>query len=177
MTSAAERTSRWVGGGRKNRRKGERGGRFKKSKGGTAAIAASENGGLLSDPEVDTGNSTAIPHQQSLSRSLGASKSARAPKAEAHPITSCKCMSGGPGNGHYGNTVMDSVFPGSPEKIYNLMFTSGFMRDFLQTDMKLTGEWEYRAEIHDFGLKNNFSVSLQICKYRNGRHRSRARTS
>ncbi|GAA5855517.1 hypothetical protein JCM8547_007868 [Rhodosporidiobolus lusitaniae] len=33
---------------------------------------------------------------------------------------------------------MDAVFPGKPEKIYNLMFTSGFMKGFWGEDQKLT---------------------------------------
>lgn len=35
---------------------------------------------------------------------------------------------------------MDSVFPSAPEKIYNLMFTSGFMKDFWSENQKLLGE-------------------------------------
>lgn len=38
------------------------------------------------------------------------------------------------------DVCMDATFAGSPEKIYNLMFTSeGFMRDFWANNMKLTG--------------------------------------
>ncbi|GAA6038906.1 hypothetical protein JCM8097_000567 [Rhodosporidiobolus ruineniae] len=33
---------------------------------------------------------------------------------------------------------LDTVFPGKPEKIYNLMFTSGFMKDFWAENQKLT---------------------------------------
>lgn len=56
-----------------------------------------------------------------------------------HPPTSCNCATGANG-GHYPNQIMDAVFPGSPEKMYNLIFTSGFMKDFLVNDMKLSGE-------------------------------------
>ena len=34
---------------------------------------------------------------------------------------------------------LDTVFPGKPEKIYNLMFTSGFMKNFWAENQKLTG--------------------------------------
>ncbi|CEQ41874.1 SPOSA6832_03630 [Sporobolomyces salmonicolor] len=34
---------------------------------------------------------------------------------------------------------MDTVFPSAPEKIYNLMFTSGFMKDFWTENQKLMG--------------------------------------
>ena len=57
----------------------------------------------------------------------------------AHPATKCDCENAH-GAGHYANIIMDSSFPGSPEKLYNLIFTSGFMKDFLTKDMKLTGE-------------------------------------
>ncbi|GAA5926093.1 hypothetical protein JCM1841_003216 [Sporobolomyces salmonicolor] len=40
---------------------------------------------------------------------------------------------------------MDTVFPSAPEKIYNLMFTSGFMKDFWTENQKLMdlqiGDW------------------------------------
>ncbi|GAA5863774.1 hypothetical protein JCM3774_001154 [Rhodotorula dairenensis] len=40
---------------------------------------------------------------------------------------------------------LDTVFPGKPEKIYNLMFTSGFMKNFWAENQKLTeiqiGDW------------------------------------
>lgn len=38
---------------------------------------------------------------------------------------------------------MDTVFPSTPEKIYNLMFTSGFMKEFWQDDQKLTGPFPH----------------------------------
>ena len=34
---------------------------------------------------------------------------------------------------------MESTLPGTPEKIYNLMFTSGFMKDFMRENQKLLG--------------------------------------
>jgi hypothetical protein len=34
---------------------------------------------------------------------------------------------------------MDAVFPSSPEKIYNLIFTSGFSKDFMVNDQRLMG--------------------------------------
>ena len=34
---------------------------------------------------------------------------------------------------------MDTTFPSAPEKIYNLMFTSGFMKDFWTNNQKLLG--------------------------------------
>lgn len=36
---------------------------------------------------------------------------------------------------------MDATFPSAPEKIYNLMFTSGFMKEFWSDNQKLQGRW------------------------------------
>jgi hypothetical protein len=35
---------------------------------------------------------------------------------------------------------MDATFASSPEKIHNLMFSSGFVKDFMVKDQHLTGE-------------------------------------
>lgn len=37
---------------------------------------------------------------------------------------------------------MDAVFPSAPEKIYNLMFTSGFMKEFWADNQKLQGGFD-----------------------------------
>ena len=63
-----------------------------------------------------------------------------APAKEKGParnrVTQCDCRNSG---GHYPETAMDAVFPGTPEKIYNLMFSSGFMKDFMRENQKLLG--------------------------------------
>ena len=58
------------------------------------------------------------------------------PKAKANKVTHCACGKGGQ---HYTDTAMETVFPGTPEKIYNLMFTSGFIKDFMREGQKLIG--------------------------------------
>ena len=50
--------------------------------------------------------------------------------------TQCACSKAG---AHYPNTAMDVVVPGTPEQIYNLMFASGFIKDFLAKDQRLMG--------------------------------------
>ncbi len=60
----------------------------------------------------------------------------KVPARNKNKITHCECSKSG---GHYPETVMDAVFPGSPEKIYNLMFSSGFMKDFMRENQKLLG--------------------------------------
>jgi len=56
--------------------------------------------------------------------------------ARARKATQCACSKAG---AHYPNTAMDIVFPGTPEQIYNLMFASGFIKDFLAKEQNLTG--------------------------------------
>ncbi|KAI0640226.1 hypothetical protein C8Q77DRAFT_1046039 [Trametes polyzona] len=59
-----------------------------------------------------------------------------APKAvkQKQKVTYCDCGKAGQ---HYSETAMEATFPGTPEKIYNLMFTSGFIKDFMRDDQKL----------------------------------------
>ncbi|KAJ7047913.1 hypothetical protein C8F04DRAFT_935867 [Mycena alexandri] len=49
--------------------------------------------------------------------------------------TSCACGKEGK---HYTDTALDIVIPGTPERIYNLMFASGFMKEFMAVNQKLT---------------------------------------
>ena len=41
---------------------------------------------------------------------------------------------------HYAETAMDTVMPGTPNQIHNLMFASGFMKDFMAGNQKFLGE-------------------------------------
>jgi hypothetical protein len=54
----------------------------------------------------------------------------------AKKVTMCACGKKGE---HYSATAMEGTFPGTPEKIYNLMFASGFIKDFMRDDQKLLG--------------------------------------
>ncbi len=58
-------------------------------------------------------------------------------KKAAHKPTSCPCDKD---KAHYPSVVLDTVYPAKPEKIYNLLFTSGFMKDFWTGNQKLLGE-------------------------------------
>ena len=58
-------------------------------------------------------------------------------KAVARKPTTCACGLEGK---HYTETALDAVFPSTPEKIYNLMFTSGFSKDFMSGNQKLLGQ-------------------------------------
>lgn len=59
----------------------------------------------------------------------------RAPP-KINKVTQCKC---GKEGAHYPEVAMNTVFPGTPDKIYNLMFTSGFIKDFMRVEQKLRG--------------------------------------
>ncbi|KAF9038283.1 GRAM-domain-containing protein [Hymenopellis radicata] len=48
--------------------------------------------------------------------------------------TTCQC---GKEEKHYSEKALDMIVPGTPEKIYGLMFASGFMKDFMVADQKL----------------------------------------
>ncbi|KAJ3730066.1 hypothetical protein DFJ43DRAFT_463781 [Lentinula guzmanii] len=49
-------------------------------------------------------------------------------------VTFCKCGKDGK---HFSEMALDTVIPGTPDKIHNLVFTSGFIKDFLVTNQKL----------------------------------------
>lgn len=53
-------------------------------------------------------------------------------------VTTCGCGKAGE---HYSATAMEAVYPGTPEKIYNLMFASGFIKDFMRDEQKLLGAY------------------------------------
>lgn len=59
---------------------------------------------------------------------------------KVHPATVDTC----PTLKNLKEVCMDSIFPSAPEKIYNLMFTSGFMKDFWSENQKLLGELSTR---------------------------------
>ncbi|GAA5915834.1 uncharacterized protein JCM6883_006303 [Sporobolomyces salmoneus] len=66
-------------------------------------------------------------------------------KRQVHSVTKDTC----PTLKNLKEVCMDTVFPSAPEKIYNLMFTSGFMKDFWTENQKLLdlqiGDWAPQA--------------------------------
>ncbi|KAH7886324.1 hypothetical protein F5I97DRAFT_1809565 [Phlebopus sp. FC_14] len=56
-------------------------------------------------------------------------------EARFNKVTHCSCSKNG---GHLSEVALETVLPGTPDKIYNLMFTSGFIKDFMRLDQKLT---------------------------------------
>ncbi|GJE89647.1 GRAM domain-containing protein [Phanerochaete sordida] len=73
----------------------------------------------------------------------GANGAVNGKKARPNKVTVCGCGRNGQ---HYSETAMETVFPGTPEKIYNLMFTSGFIKEFMRDGQKLMdiqiSDWE-----------------------------------
>lgn len=55
-------------------------------------------------------------------------------KRQPHRKTSCPCDKD---KMHLSTTVLDTTYPAIPEKVYNLVFTSEFMKDFWTNDQKL----------------------------------------
>ena len=55
-----------------------------------------------------------------------------------HKVTICACGRDGK---HYSEVAMDTVIPGTPDRIYNLMFASGFLKDFMRENQKLEGKY------------------------------------
>ena len=66
----------------------------------------------------------------------GAPEGAGGPAVMLHKSTQCACSKSGQ---HYSEIAMDTVLPGTPERIYNLLFASGFIKDFMRVDQKLEG--------------------------------------
>ncbi|KAF9071696.1 hypothetical protein BDP27DRAFT_1321753 [Rhodocollybia butyracea] len=77
-------------------------------------------------------------------------------------VTQCKCGKEGK---HYSETALNTVIPGTPEKIHNLMFTSGFIKDFLVTNQKLM---ELQMSDWSPGTDNHLSRTMSYIKPLNG---------
>ena len=56
--------------------------------------------------------------------------------ASLQKATLCACGKDGT---HYSEMAMDTVMPGTPDRIHDLMFGSGFMKDFMAGNQKLLG--------------------------------------
>ncbi|KAF8844217.1 hypothetical protein BDN67DRAFT_811650 [Paxillus ammoniavirescens] len=56
------------------------------------------------------------------------------PGAGLNKVTRCSCSKN---DGHLSEVALETVLPGTPDKIYNLMFASGFIKDFMKVDQKL----------------------------------------
>ncbi|KAG1738653.1 uncharacterized protein EDB91DRAFT_1082686 [Suillus paluster] len=57
-----------------------------------------------------------------------------APVTRANKVTHCACSKNGE---HLNEIALETVLPGIPDKIYNLMFGKRFIKDFMRVDKKL----------------------------------------
>lgn len=55
---------------------------------------------------------------------------------KGHAKTQCSCGKEGK---HFSETALDTILHSTPEKTYNLMFNSGWLKDFMSGDQKLKG--------------------------------------
>lgn len=60
-----------------------------------------------------------------------------APLYHVNKVTHCACSKN---EGHLSEIALETVLPGTPDKIYNLIFASGFIKDFMRVDQKLMGK-------------------------------------
>lgn len=72
-----------------------------------------------------------------------------------HKATTCACGREGK---HYSEIAIDTVIPGTPERIYNLMFASGFLKDFMRDNQKLEGKF-------CFFFSPLPSLTCMLCRY------------
>jgi hypothetical protein len=68
---------------------------------------------------------------------LAANVSVKLPVTPSLPKTECQCQHSG---SHYTNVALDAVFPGSIETLYNLLFNSSFISNFLVEGEKSQGK-------------------------------------
>lgn len=68
---------------------------------------------------------------------------------KAPKVTMCQC---GKDGSHYSELAMEAVFPGTPEKIHNLIFASGFIKDFMREDQKLIGAYHKSVLYSNCGM-------------------------
>ncbi|KAF7354823.1 hypothetical protein MSAN_01396700 [Mycena sanguinolenta] len=65
---------------------------------------------------------------------IGGGGAPSAAAAKGRKATTCAC---GKEGSHFDQVALDVVVPGTPDRIYNLMFASGFMKDFMSVNQKL----------------------------------------
>ncbi|KAI9569437.1 hypothetical protein HD554DRAFT_2313501 [Boletus coccyginus] len=71
----------------------------------------------------------------SIATSISEVSTKEYPVAGPNQVTHCVCSKNG---GHLNEVALETVLPGTPDKIYNLMFASGFIKDFMKVDQRLT---------------------------------------
>lgn len=72
----------------------------------------------------------------SITTSVSEASTKEYPVAGPNKVTHCVCSKN---SSHLSELALETVLPGTPDKIYNLMFASGFIKDFMKVDQRLTG--------------------------------------
>jgi hypothetical protein len=96
--------------------------------------------GLSEDENMGRMALTQTPDSGSPNGSAVMSVGSIVPPVPVHKVTYCAC---GMENKHYAELASDVIVPGTPERIYNLMFASGFLKDFMREDQKLEGKSQF----------------------------------
>lgn len=74
--------------------------------------------------------------EQMVGSDLSGIRGGLQPLAKKH--TQCSCGREGK---HFSETALETVLPGTPDKIHNLIFASGFIKEFMAVNQKLLGMW------------------------------------
>ncbi|KZW00490.1 hypothetical protein EXIGLDRAFT_721264 [Exidia glandulosa HHB12029] len=88
---------------------------------------------LARPPGVESPPRTSL-DESNLSAVVGAPGAVVSSSAGVRKVTTCACAEN---KQHYPTVCLDIVLPGTPEKIYTLLFASGFVKSFLQDEQKL----------------------------------------
>lgn len=86
---------------------------------------------------------------------------AAAVKKAAHKPTNCPCDMN---KVHYSTVALDATYPAKPEKMYNLLFTSGFMKGFWTGNQKLTGTFPICSAGSVSHVAEHSNCTAQNCK-------------
>lgn len=89
----------------------------------------------LSHPNAHE-NSAAQAAEEVESTGISGEKAVVGAGGKGHGPTQCACGKKGE---HYPETAFEGTLPSTPEKIFNLMFTSGWFKTFLTDNQKLRG--------------------------------------
>ncbi|WAQ81277.1 hypothetical protein PtA15_1A617 [Puccinia triticina] len=93
--------------------------------------------------DFSDGPKPAVPASSDFSSS---SSSSDPPPKIDHPPTQCQCAP----DEHYKELIWDATYPTSPEKLYNILFQSDFLKDFWVNEEHLTeievGDWTTSPE-------------------------------
>jgi len=104
-------------------------------------LARPEDGLSISEDETSGRPALDAPHAlRTASPAESGAISIGSVAPPTHRVTTCVC--GREGN-HYAEVALDAVIPGTPERIYNLMFASGFLKDFMRENQKLEGKFYF----------------------------------